>query len=294
VLLVDPAVERIAQLGGEPAGLVVAGRAVGRDDHRAEVAQVELIDIGQRAFGTVTPFRPPHRRPQLLGQLHERAGIDLRAALGGGGLVLLVERRPHRRQPTPDQLLGDGPLLLGQLGDERVAVLATGPQALGPWLGIRRRAPLERPAGTIAAVAAGASIAVAPGPATVAAVASVAPIGAVAAIAPVAAAATVVTPPAHQARGHQRIFVAPPADDLQPLWFASRGLRRCDGGHDDALDVDLDLGLEHHADVGITREQGTLDAAAGFPGAGGSPGPGAVIPTARQLDIDATRHGTAG
>ena len=290
MLFVHPTVQRIAQLTGQGPRLVVAGRSIGGDDDGAQIAKVELVDVGERAFGAVSPLGGAHLRPQLLRQRHQLGGVDLRATLGLGRLVLLVERGPHGGHPAADELLGDGTVLLGQLGDEGAAVGPAGAEALGLRLGLQRRAPLEGPAAVpigarapVGPVSAGATGAVTAGP--------VSPVGAVPAV---SAWPAVIPTPADQARGHELVVVPAAADDLQALRFAPHRLRRGDRSDDDAFDVDLDLGLEHHAHGSITRQQRRIDAALGFTGAGGSPGPGAVVPTARQLDINAARHGRAG
>ena len=47
LLLVDPAGQALAQRVGQRAGVVVLGRRVGCDDDRAQVTQVEFVEVGQ-------------------------------------------------------------------------------------------------------------------------------------------------------------------------------------------------------------------------------------------------------
>ena len=64
--------EAVAELLGELAGRLVAchDRVAGRRHHRAQVAEVELVEVGQGRLGPVEPLGDAEPRQQVLGQRH--------------------------------------------------------------------------------------------------------------------------------------------------------------------------------------------------------------------------------
>src|SRR5690606_40856096 len=51
VLLFDPPVQTFAEAGRQLAGLVVASRRIGRHHDRPEVAEIELVEVGEGGIG---------------------------------------------------------------------------------------------------------------------------------------------------------------------------------------------------------------------------------------------------
>ena len=166
LLLVDPAGQALAQRGRQGAGLVVAGRALGGHDDRAEVAQVELLEVGHRRLGPVPPLGGAQAGEQLLGQVDELVGLHLGLALGAGLLVLLGDRGPDGGDAALQDLLGDRLLLGRELGERGLAVGPVGPEPLRLGPGVHRRArgtgPVLRGAGAVARPAALGAAALAP------------------------------------------------------------------------------------------------------------------------------------
>ena len=78
VLGVGPGGQPLAQRLGEGPGLVVLGGRVGGGDHRAQVAQVEHLEVALGGLGAVAPLGGAHLRHQLLRQLEQGPGGDRR------------------------------------------------------------------------------------------------------------------------------------------------------------------------------------------------------------------------
>ena len=92
--------------------VIIAG-----DDDRAQVAQVELVEVRDRPSGAVLPLGVPQLRIQRLGH-----GDDLVDRLFGPVLrlgleVLLDHRFAHTWNTGAQHLLGDRPLLFGLKGE---------------------------------------------------------------------------------------------------------------------------------------------------------------------------------
>src|SRR5439155_4338822 len=124
--------EGVAELGGNVAALGVSGDGVGAGNNRPQVAQADLVGLGDSRLGSIAPLGGPQAGEELLGQGDEGLGADLRLtrALRLRLLVLGLYGLPNGGNPTLEQLLGDRNLFGRQGGDQRVAVGASGVQTL--------------------------------------------------------------------------------------------------------------------------------------------------------------------
>src|SRR5690606_11415991 len=160
-----------------------------------------------------------------------------------GLLVLLVDRLADRGDATPQDLLGDRALLLGEGLEHGGAVRPPRSQSLRLGLGLRSRpggagAPLG-PRTPLAALALGPTRALAAGPVAVAAgaVAPSATVTVVTSAAPAVAVTALATPLGRQGRRDQLVVTDRCTEDLQPLGLLAPRLGRQDRGDGDALDV---------------------------------------------------------
>src|SRR5581483_2749720 len=301
---IDAACERVAQLRGERSRVVVARRRVGRHDDRAEVAQVELVDVGERRFGTVTPLGRAQARSQLLRERQQLLAVDRRlvALLAGG--VLLVDRLAHGGDVARQHLLGDGAVLRGQLLEHGGAMGAPGAEPLG--LGLLRLldAWAGRPArSALRSFAVGPALAPFASPFTsrftIAApstIGTLAPLAAVRAVAAVAwtsiTAASLAALATHQRRRDEIVVAARAAQHFDALGLVAS--LRLDGRerHDrDAVEIEVGVGAQHVADLRATGNERGVDHTAGFAGTRGAPRPRSVTAVAGELDVDPARHG---
>ena len=131
VLLLDAVGQRLAELGRQGLGLVVATGVAGGVDDRSEVAEVELVDDRHGGLGAVAPGRGGGLAPQLFGDAQEGVGLDLGLARGLQLFVLLLDGLADGRDATGEQLLGDGALLGRHRLEERGAVGLARAEALG-------------------------------------------------------------------------------------------------------------------------------------------------------------------
>ena len=129
MLTVDASAEPVAQLLGHLARLVIATRGIGGHDHRAQIAKVDLIDAREGGVGFVSPLGRAQTRKDLLGEGQQAVGAYLGLAHGSSSFVLLLDGLAYSRDATTQQLLGDGLLLFGKLGEHCGAVHTSGPQA---------------------------------------------------------------------------------------------------------------------------------------------------------------------
>ena len=97
-----------------------------RGDDAAQIAKIELFDVGDGRIGPVEPFGDAQLGQQLLGDGQQAGRRDLVLDLGAQASVLLVDGLAHGRDATLQRTLGDGLLLLGQIGQHRSAVRAAG------------------------------------------------------------------------------------------------------------------------------------------------------------------------
>ena len=154
LLLLDPTGQTLLDLVLQRQRLLVTGDAVGGDDHRAQVTQVELVEIGERGIGAVTPLGGAQPGKELLGERDQLIGRDLGTVLGLGLLVLLGDGLAHGGHAATQDLLGDGTVLHGQGVQHGGAVHTTRAQtlrlrALGHRVGTRSTGTVA--AGTITA-----------------------------------------------------------------------------------------------------------------------------------------------
>ena len=319
--------ERSLELVDECGRTFVAGHGrVTRGDHdTAQVAQVEVFELLEGRLGTVLPLGQSQLREQFFGDLHDRCLGHLGATLGHGPGVLLADACPDCSHALQGQL-GDRPLLLGQLGQHRVAVGLAGPQplrlrALGDlWRGSERGAPTAATIATAATVAgatvAGATIATSPAVTAAGSVGTTSAggvtAGAIAATsAGAVAAATVAAPAAIIAittwasvaiAATPIIAVALGASLDDRLEFALAREQFDHGGfglladlhhtqHGDAVDLLLDIDLEDVTDAQAGWQHRAADDTFGLPSAGRPPSPGVVIERAGEFDVDPSRHG---
>ena len=291
--------QRLLERGDQVAGALVAGHGgiLGGGDDTAQVAQVELVDVGRRGVSPVEPFGDAQPRQQLLGEREHSGRGNLRLALRPEPCVLLVYGLADRGKTALHGALGDGALLLGEVGEHRGAMDPSGLEPLGlralrhlGWRGERRAVGTL---GTRAAVGA-----VAPWTAIVGGRRTISTWGVLAvgtrralasrpagAIAPVAAIPTVAALTAGELLGD--LFER----TIGGQQFEEVVLRRLllDRGHrEDGQPVELDVGLgtEHVSHGGIGGEEGAVDDPARLAGAGGAPRPATVRAAAGEFDVD--------
>ena len=323
MLTVNASAEPVAQLLGHLARLVIATRGIGGHDHRAQIAKVDLIDAREGGVGFVSPLGRSQTRKDLLGEGQQAVGAYLGLAHGSSSFVLLLDGLAYSRDATTQQLLGDGLLLFGKLGEHCGAVHTSGPQAgrLGNrgrrWSLASRRAS-RSPFGTWstpigAGAAFGARWAIRAGAAfgacwtiragaafracwTIRAGSTVS----VGARRPIAARTTVTVGTGstvtvalatllHE-RARNELLVASGADHVDTGGLDARALRRKYGDDVHTVEELLDVSLEDVTDLRVARQHGAVDIAFRLLGPGGAPGPTAIGARAGELDVDPAGH----
>ena len=309
MLFVLTTVQPLAQLLGQaPCGLVARDpRVVHRGDDRSEIAQVELVQIGDRTFGPVEPLGDADPWQQFLGQREHTTRADLGLAGRLQLVVLVLHGLAYRGDAAAQNLLRDDALLLGQGGEKGVAMGATGPQPLGlGTLGhLRHRraggtiAPRPfarsfawRSAGVLARRAAG-STGTAAARAPVGSRAAVRTVAAGRAVAAVASRAVEVARGTVAAAGEHLChrLERPLRHELDQIGALAAARRTEDLGHGDAVEIALDLGPQHVADLRAGRQERGAHHPARLLRAWRPPGPRPVWARARQLDLDPAGHG---
>ena len=103
------------QLGRKIAGGLVASdhRIIGCGNHAAQIAQVELVEIGLGRVGPVEPLGDSQLREQLLGHRQHPCGRDLVVPLCFEARVLLVDRLADRRDAALQGAFCNRALCLG-------------------------------------------------------------------------------------------------------------------------------------------------------------------------------------
>ena len=275
--------EAFLQLGGDLTGGLVARnhRVLARGDDAAQIAQIQLLEIGECRIRAIEPLGHAQLWQQLFGNGQQPAGGDLFLALGLEPGVLFVDGLTHCGDPALQRTLGNGPLCLGKISQYRAAVLATGLQALRlRALGQFRRG-LEAgtalrpgatirtgPTGAVATVGTVATIGTRPaiadfagspggavaaraaGPVSVAARRSGGAVTAIASVTAIAVAA--VTTGQGLGDGLERLVSD---DQLEQTSLLRLLLASGDGENRGALELGFGLRLEHHADDGTRREE---------------------------------------
>jgi hypothetical protein len=213
-------------------------------------------------------------------------------------------------------VFGDGLLLRGEPLEHGLAVDPTRPEALGAGLRLGRRtlpAGPRRPVGavgtvgpcagcTAARVGTGAPATVVTGTVTARPVATrpvaARPARTAAAVAPVPVTAVTIAPIAtvaptalaDEGAGDQ-LFGLAPAEERQALRLTAGALRCGDLQHAHAVEIGLDLGPHHVADLGTAVEQPAFKYTFGLLCTGSPPGPGAVVTGTGEFNIDPAGHG---
>ena len=251
--------------------LVVAGDVGAGNDHRPEIPDVQFLGVGQGGVGPVTPLGQSSQTEVLLGDRQDRAGVDLGLARGLGLGVLLLDGGPHTRHAVPHDLLDDRAVLLGDLGQQGVAVHPPRTEALGLGAAVGLgtgtpglTAPTLTPLGALGALAPGPTPPTAAIPATVAA--------------------------GHPLGGHELVVAQGTGLHLEEIGPLLLGLRSEDLGDLDAIEVEFGLDLHDIADLRALVEQVGGEVALGLLGPGSPPGPGTVVPGARQFYFDSAAH----
>ena len=260
------------------------------------------------------PLGGPQPREELLGEREQAVGLQLGLTDGARGFVLLVDRLANPGDAAPQQLIGNGPLRVGQLRQDRVAMSAPrtkanhcrcrgGCRTIAPrrtrgtlgtraamlgsrWTVATRRAVAARCAtsGAVAAWTVGAT-------GTCRAITAGPPVAVGAVSARTAAIAVAVSTPAlFDERARHELFVALRADDFDALRFLARTRRGEHRHDDDALEIALGVHSKGVADLRARRQHCAFDVAFGLFGSGGTPGPTSVGARAGELDVDPAGH----
>ena len=128
--------EALSQTGsqalGQGPGLLGSGRPVGRGDHRADVAQVDLGDSGEGRIGPVVPLSRLQHWGELLSKREDRLGVDLRETVGCRLGVHALDGFAHSRHARPEHLAGQGLLVLGKGRQRRPAMDSLGLESGAP------------------------------------------------------------------------------------------------------------------------------------------------------------------
>ncbi len=283
--------EALAELRRKTTRFLVS-QPVGRDHHRTQVPEVEVLEVRERGLGAVAPFGEAQRRHHRLRERDQLVALDGGEALGCVLGVLLFHRLADGGDSAAEHLLGNGHVLWGKRGERRVAVCSSRPEA--PGLGALGDGRARTPVGTILtapAVSAGAfavtawtvpvaprTIAVTPRAVTIAPRPVAIPTWPVPVATPVPAAL------GGKGRGHELIGRRR-ADHLDRLV-----LRRSGGlGGEDLEDVDPveGVGVLHTELVAHRRirQKGAVELPLGLTGTRLAPCPGAVGARAGQLDV---------
>ncbi len=288
LLLAGAPLEHLAELRRHVSGLLLASDVLGADHHRPEIGQGDVLDVGEGGVGPVEPLGQADPGQEALGDGQDGGGGGLGPAFLASGGVLLLERRAHCREPTPQRLLGDHLLLPGQLGEQGVAMDVARPEllGLGPDRGLRPRWP-----GVVApALGAGRLGAGGRGPGTARArrpiLGAGTPPGGPSSVVPRTSGRPLVVGPVLTAVGGHRRLLASGAQQLQTLRCLALAPGRKDRGDGDAFEVDVGLGPDHVTHSGSTVQEAPVEHPLRLASARRTPGPGAVGAFAGELDLD--------
>ncbi len=228
--------------------------------------------------------RGPKRREHRLGQCDHLVDGNLGTVLGDGLGVLLGHSLTYRGHTTAKNLLRDRTHLGGDVLQDRTAIGAARPEALGlRSFGHGTGSGSRGPIAPIAPLRPTASIAPTGAVATVPAVAAVTSAAAPTPVASVAVAA----PLADQLRRHPG-FAATRSDDLQQLGLLANGLGSQNAHDVDAVDEELRIGAQNVTDLRSGGQKASVHLSLGLLGSGGAPGPTSVGALAGQLDLETT------
>jgi hypothetical protein len=280
VIGLDTGVQARPQLLGNGLGFIVAG-CIGSNHDRPQVTKIELVHLGQRSVGSVSPFGRLQFREEILGDLDHRGGSDLGSARFLGFGVLLVDGGPYRSHTTLHHLLGDGSKLLGNLCQHCGAMLPLRSQALRlrPLLGL----------GTGSALA--ASAIACPLAASAIAAATVAAATVVVASTTAAAAVSTALGPRCTRLGDELVVADGTRLQFEEVVAFLLLLRGEDLDHLDAIEQEVGFDLADVADRSALVEHGRIDHALRLLGSGGPPRPRPVVSGTREFNFDTARHG---
>jgi len=251
---------RLEALGDLASAVVTCDhRVASGGDHAAQIAQVEVVEVGQRRIGAVEPLGDTQSGEQLLGDREETGRGNLFLALRRQLPVLLGDGLADRGDPALQHALGDRSLRWVEFGEHGIAVGPTGLESLG--LGALRQLGRCLEAGTtltLGALPAGTTLSCLPlaSGATLAgrATGTLAALASGAAIVAVATGTTIVAIALGQLLG-DRLERTLTRKEFQQTTLLGLGLRRGDRQDRDAVELLLGLGPQHVADRRAGREE---------------------------------------
>ena len=326
VLAVDARAQALTQSLREGATLLVSRGSISRHDDGANVAQIDLVDSGQRGIGLVAPLRGAQARHQLFGECHQTVGTHLGLSFGASRLVLLVDGLTHCGHAASQDLLGNEALRVRKLGQRRIAMGARRAQANdlrrergSGTIAARRTSACTfrtrattltlRPRRTISARRATITIGTTCALGTRATTLTLRPrrtigtrgptisVGTVTTratitVGPVTTGATigVASAPLFDQRARYQLFVATGTDDVDAFGLGAHAFCRQNRRNAQSLEVALGVDPQDVADLGAGGKHGTVDLTFGLLGPGRAPGPRSVGARACELDVDPAGH----
>ena len=251
----DSGVKAFAQLLGDRSGLVVACCVLGGDENGSQIADVDLVDTGERRVGPVPPLGRLDLGQQTLGEGDQGVGLDLWSAFAGGPGVLSLDLFAHRGDTATRHRLGNNTLLFGQTVDQGLPVNSPRPKLLrlgacGSVVSITTRTSIAAIASAFAAISPAALVAVT----ALTTATTIAVLPRSAAVATATATATAAALAAVAAAlgelGGDAFEGAARAEQLDALglWLATAALGGHDGGDEDAVDFEGGGGADDGAD----------------------------------------------
>ena len=302
-LLVLLAHQRLLEVVGHGACRQIASNAgiLAGGDHAAQVAQIEVFHLTLCGLGAVEPFGDAQLGEHVLGHLDNRLlGHD--GLAGGFELRVLFLHAGTNCRHALQRHLGDRALLLGEIGEHRVAAGFAGTQALrlralrqlGRSLEMGALAPLVGATGTVTVTATiTATITASAVTCTVTTTITTTTVTLGVTTTPSVTAVTAVSTLAAVTLGtrfdhrFERLLAR---EELEHVGVLGLFARRDHRLHLDAVEHLLDLHLQHVTDGRSGWQQGGIHLPVGLAGASGAPRPRAVGERARQLDFNPAGH----
>lgn len=277
MLGLDPPRQGVAQRRRDCPGLLVTGATVSRDHHRAQVAEIELLQYGDRRAGTVLPLSGLELGEEPLGERHELVALDLGQALLAVAGVLLGDGLTNRRHAALEHLLGEDLLFGRQLAQDGGSMRPSRTEPL--WTGLFRSLRARGSARTVtpSAVAAGAVATRAVAPTISTASSTVGGTVTPGTVAPVATVPALIAVPTTALGGKRRgdqLCGTLALDQLDAfVAILTLRLRSNDGDDLDPVQRLLRLGPNDITDLRPGGQDGSVQLALGQLGAGLAPGP---------------------